>query len=211
MAESQSSSSSCSDRDSLVSSEKNIVNRGHKAPEVESASVDEDVTQVLDSSPVNAKEHVVDDPLLEEQRNSNETKQPKTIKNIMIALKEGKNRENSSPCRSHHSRPGSGNSQRMIIEASPRVTKQPNLVNYAPKGNAEAPAKKNADSNKRVQGTPSLKHQVRKVFRIVRCPPPPPLDRNWFIFLLTDLCSYLLMKPLRRQRLDMKVSLPLVT
>ncbi|KAG6415195.1 hypothetical protein SASPL_122600 [Salvia splendens] len=160
MAESQSSSSSCSDRDSLVSSETNIVNRGHKAPEMESASVDDDVTQVMDSSPVNAKEHVVDEPLLEEQRNSNETKQPKTIKNIMIALKEGKNRENSSPHRSHHPRSGSGSSQRMIIEASPRVTKQPNLVNYAPKGNAEAPAKKNADSIKRVQGTPSLKHQL---------------------------------------------------
>ncbi|KAL1558259.1 non-specific serine/threonine protein kinase [Salvia divinorum] len=159
MAEGQSSSSSCSEMDSLVSSE-SIVNRGHKAPDMETASVDDDVTQVMDSSPVNTKEHDVDKPLHEEHRNNNETKQPKTIKNIMIALKEGKNRENSSPHRSHSSRSGSGSSQRMIIEASPRVMKQPNLVNYAPKGNAEAPVKKNADSNKRIQGMPSLKHQL---------------------------------------------------
>ncbi|XP_057782024.1 serine/threonine-protein kinase Nek5-like [Salvia miltiorrhiza] len=170
MAESQSSSSSCSDRDSLVSSEKNIVNRGHKAPEVEMASVDEDVDccllsktegpQVMDSLPVDTKEHDVGKPLHEEQRNSNEMKQPKTIKNIMIALKEGKNRENSSPLRSHHAKPSSASNQRMIIEASPRIAKQPNLVNYGPKGSTETLAKMNADSNKRVQGTPSLKHQL---------------------------------------------------
>lgn len=162
MGESQSSNSSCSDRDSLVSSEKNIANRCN----METPSVDEDVDyrmvskregpgpQVMDSLPVNAKEH-------EEQRNANETKQPKTIKNIMIALKEGKNRENSSPMRSNHGKTNSGSNQRMVIEASPRVSR-PNLVNHCPKGNVET--KMNADTNKRVQGTPSLKHQVLKTF-----------------------------------------------
>lgn len=163
MAESQSSSSSCSDRDSLASTEKNILNRGHNAPDMETASVDEDAEcrplpktdgpHVMDSLPVNAKEH-----------DSNEMKHPKTIKNIMVALKEGKNRENSSPLRSHHAKPSSASNQRMIIEASPRVTKQPNLVIYGPKGNAEAPAKTNSESNKRAPGMPSLKHQVRKAF-----------------------------------------------
>ncbi|KAH6837174.1 serine/threonine-protein kinase NEK5 [Perilla frutescens var. hirtella] len=173
MAESQSSNSSCSDRDSLVSSEKNIVNRGHKAPDTETASVDEDVdcrplsqregSQVMESLPANAKERDVGKPLHEEQRNNDEIKQPKTIKNIMIALKEGKNRENSSPMRSNHARASSAGNQRTVIEASPRVTK-PSVVNYGPKGNAESPsaasAKTNADSSKRVHGTPSLKHQL---------------------------------------------------
>lgn len=157
MGESQSSNSSCSDRDSLVSSEKNIVNRCN----METPSADEDVDyrmlskregpQVTDSLPVSTKEH-------EEQRNGSEMKQPKTIKNIMISLKEGKARENSSPMRSNHGKANSGSNQRMVIEASPRVNR-PNLVNYSPKGNVET--KTNADSNKRVQGTPpSLKHQV---------------------------------------------------
>ncbi|KAL1544041.1 non-specific serine/threonine protein kinase [Salvia divinorum] len=185
MVESQGSSSSCSDRDSLVSSEKSIVNRGHKAPDMEMASVDEDVDcrplskteegpQLMDSLPVNTKEHDVGKPLHEEQRNSNETKQPKTIKNIMIALKEGKNRENSSPLRSYHSKPSSGSNQRMVTEASPRVAKLPNVVNYGPKGNAEAPDRTNADSNKRVQGTNSLKHQLP----VVETPPKTKARRE---------------------------------
>lgn len=176
MAESQSSNSSCSDRDSLVSSEKNIVNRGHMV----AASVDEDVDcrphsqregpQIIDSLPANTKEQDVGKPLHEEHRNSNEVKQPKTIKNIMTALKEGKNRENSSPMRSNPAKGSSASNQRIVIEASPRVTR-PSLVNHGPKGNAEAPAtasaKTYADSSKRVQGTPSLKHQLP----VVETPP----------------------------------------
>lgn len=168
MGESQSSNSSCSDRDSLVSTEKNIMNRCN----METPSADEDVDyrmlskregpHVTDSLPVSTKEH-------EELRNVNETKHPKTIKNIMISLKEGKNRENS-PMRSNHVKANSGNNQRMVIEASPRVNR-PNLVNNSPKGNAET--KTNADSNKRVQGTtPSLKHQVPT--SSLFCFPSPP-------------------------------------
>lgn len=149
-----------------MSSERNIVNRGHKAPDTETASVDDDFgPQVMNLLPANTKEHDVGKPLHEEQRNNNELKQPKTIKNIMIALKEGKNRENSSPMRSNHAKASGASNQRIIVEASPRVTK-PSLVNYGPKGNAEitaaASAKANADSSKRIQGTPSLKHQVLK-------------------------------------------------
>ncbi|KAG6436081.1 hypothetical protein SASPL_100963 [Salvia splendens] len=185
MAESQGSSSSCSDRDSLVSSEKNIVNRGHKSPDMETALVDEDVKcrslskteegpQIMDSLSVNTKEHDVGKPLHDEQRNSSETKQPKTIKNIMVSLKEGKSRENNSPLRSHHSKSSCGSNQRTVTEASPRVSKQPNLVNYGPKGNAEAPERTNTDSNKRVQGTPSLKHQLP----VVETPPKTKARRE---------------------------------
>ncbi|KAK6138158.1 hypothetical protein DH2020_028094 [Rehmannia glutinosa] len=149
MAESQSSNSSCSDRDSLMSNERNIVNRDHKSTGTDSASVDGDV-----------KEHDVGKTLHEEQGYNNELKQPKTIKNIMIALKEGKNRENSSPMRSNHARASVANNQRVIVEASPRVTK-PGPINYGLKGIAETPSSKaNSDSSKRIQGTPSLKHQL---------------------------------------------------
>lgn len=157
MAESQSSNSSCSDRDSLRSSERNIMNRDHRAPDTELASVDDDDDDVL---PVNTNEHDAGRPLHEEQRNNSELKQPKTIKNIMIALREGKSRENSSPMRSNNAK---ASGARIIVEASPRVTK-PGPISYGLKGNAEipaaTPAKAHSDSNKRIQGSHSLKHQV---------------------------------------------------
>ncbi|KAI3461254.1 hypothetical protein Pfo_017917 [Paulownia fortunei] len=173
MAESQSSNSSCSDIDSLMSSERNIVNRDHKTNDTDSTSVDDNVgcrqlllregLQETDLLPANTKEHDVGKPLHEEHGNNNELKQPKTIKNIMIALKEGKSRENSSPMRSNHARASGASNQRIIVEASPRVTK-PGPINYGLKGNAETPAatsaKANSDSTKRIQGTHSLKHQL---------------------------------------------------
>ncbi|KAK6144180.1 hypothetical protein DH2020_021000 [Rehmannia glutinosa] len=123
MAESQSSNSSCSDRDSLMSNERNIVNRDHKSTGTDSASVDGDV-----------KEHDVGKTLHEEQ---------------------------GSPMRSNHARASVANNQRVIVEASPRVTK-PGPINYGLKGIAETPSSKaNSDSSKRINGTPSLKHQAK--------------------------------------------------
>lgn len=96
----------------------------------------------------------IDDDELDEQRDNTETKQPKTIKNIMVALKEGKNRENSSPMR--------GN--RPKLEASPKVPKLGSVA-LGLKSNAESSpntsSKAGADSAKRGQGMQSLKHQVR--------------------------------------------------
>ncbi|KAL0460820.1 UNVERIFIED_CONTAM: Serine/threonine-protein kinase Nek5 [Sesamum latifolium] len=176
MAESQSSNSSCSDRDSLMSSERNgsgiIMNCDLKANDTDSAFADDDVVcgQLMmrealhetESLAANTKESDAGKPLHEEQRNNNETKQPKTIKNIMMALKEGKNRENS-PMRSNHAKASSGSNQRIIVEASSRVAK-PGPVSHGFKGNSEAPVtasvKANSDSNKRAQGTHSLKHQL---------------------------------------------------
>ncbi|KAL8029581.1 hypothetical protein ABFX02_14G233900 [Erythranthe guttata] len=156
MAESQSSNSSCSDRDSLMSNERNIINRDI----TESPSLYDGVgsrqLQLREETEfllpvINTKEDDVGKP------NGSESKQPKTIKNIMIALKEGKSRENSSPMRSNHAK-----GQRIIVEASPRFTK-PGPVNHGLKGNnnAETPLKAHSDSTKRtVQGTHSLKHQL---------------------------------------------------
>ncbi|KAL2240043.1 UNVERIFIED_CONTAM: Serine/threonine-protein kinase Nek5 [Sesamum indicum] len=176
MAESQSSNSSCSDRDSLMSCERNgsgiIMNCDLKANDTDSASADDDIVcgQLMmrealhetESLAVNTKERDAGKPLHEERRNNNETKQPKTIKNIMMALKEGKNRENS-PMRSNHAKASGGSNQRIIVEASSRVAK-PGPVSHGLKGNSEAPVaasvKANSDSNKRAQGMHSLKHQL---------------------------------------------------
>ncbi|CAA0824327.1 Serine/threonine-protein kinase Nek5 [Striga hermonthica] len=155
MAESQSSNSSCSDRDSLVTmphETNNISNRNHHNKTVDT-----------DSASINGDDDDHDDVGKPAQKDSvcNGTKQhPKTIKNIMIALKEGRNRENSSPMRTHHVKTGINN-QRIIVEASPRVAK-PGPVNYGHhKGSAEAPTSKvNSESSKRMQDSPSLKHQL---------------------------------------------------
>ncbi|PIN25200.1 Serine/threonine protein kinase [Handroanthus impetiginosus] len=169
MAKSQSSNSSCSDRDSLMSNERNSIrgvtpNSDHKTTDTDSNSVDDDVgyRQLLPRDGLQETEHDVGKPLHGELGNNNELKQPKSIKNIMVALKEGKNRENSSPMRSNHTKASGGN-QRIIVEASPRVTK-PGPINYGLKGNVETPAaasaKTNSDPAKRVQAPHSLKHQL---------------------------------------------------
>ncbi|GER40898.1 serine/threonine-protein kinase [Striga asiatica] len=151
MAESQSSNSSCSDRDSLVimpNETNNISNRNHHNKTVDT-----------DSASINGDDD--DDDHDHKDLGCNGTKQhPKTIKNIMIALKEGRNRENSSPMRTHHVKTGINN-QRIIVEASPRVAK-PGPINYGHhKVSAEAPySKANSESSKRMQGSPSLKHQM---------------------------------------------------
>ncbi|KAL3620260.1 hypothetical protein CASFOL_035172 [Castilleja foliolosa] len=142
MVESQSSSSSCSDRDSLMS------NRDHNKTTVDTDSAAS-----------------VDEPLVHEEQpvgyHSELKQQPKTIKKIMISLKEGRKRENSSPMRSGHAKSGEGgNNQRMIVEAFPRVAK-PGPTNYGHKGTAETPPPKpNPDLTRRMHVSPSLKHQL---------------------------------------------------
>ncbi|KAK4482721.1 hypothetical protein RD792_009888 [Penstemon davidsonii] len=173
MAESQSSTSSCSERDSLLSNERNregiIVNSDHKATDTDSVSLDDDVgfgpPQMRESPQlhVNVEEHKVGKPLPEEPRNTNDSKQPKMIKNIMMALKEGKSRENSSPMRSNHAKASAAAiNPRNHVEASPKVTRP-----SSNKANADTLAKANSDSTKRTQGTHSLKHQLP----IIETPP----------------------------------------
>ncbi|CAI9778312.1 unnamed protein product [Fraxinus pennsylvanica] len=176
ITENQSSNSSCSDRDSLLSCEKNvqgvIVNCEHKATDMDSASLNDDVNsgqlqikkdqQKNYSSSATIKRHEVMKPLHEEQRCSVEPKQPRTIKNIMISLKEGKAREDSSPVRSNRKVSNLGN-QKSFVEASMKITK-PGLVNPGFKANSEIPpaalVKANSDSTKRIRATHSIKHQL---------------------------------------------------
>ncbi|KAL8094325.1 serine/threonine-protein kinase Nek5 [Apium graveolens] len=168
MAESQSSNSSCSDRDSLVSSEKimrpTVCSCDKRTSDVDLASVDEEVRS---QPPTENDEHTSDmcavkldvqqvkKPVKDEHRSNIEAKQPKTIKNIMTALKEGKVRENSSPMRNR--------SQKTKMDDLPRVAKlaavtpSSKVIATAPQS---APAKTSSDSMKQMQGVNPLKHQL---------------------------------------------------
>lgn len=168
MAESQSSNSSCSDRDSLVSAEKimrpAVCSCDKKSSDVDLASVDEEVgsqrhtendEHTSDTCTVKLDVQQVKKPIKDEHRSNIEVKQPKTIKNIMTALKEGKVRENSSPMRSR--------SQRTKTDDLPRVAK---LAAVTPSSKVianalpSAPAKTSSDSMKQMQGVNPLKHQL---------------------------------------------------
>lgn len=175
MAESQNSNSSSSDKDSFLSSEKNITamipNCNNRGTETDLASVDdEDGSEHLQHieakhgpriCSVKMDEQEMARPSHYEQR-PNEPRHPKTIKNIMMALKEGKVRE-SSPMRSSHSKTGGLPTQRTNPEV---LSKIPKLSSVAPgfKSTTDtppvAPPKATLDSAKRIQGPQPLKHQV---------------------------------------------------
>ncbi|KAL3530326.1 hypothetical protein ACH5RR_009648 [Cinchona calisaya] len=174
MAESQSSNSSCSDRDSLPSSERNIQAMAYNCEkgtsEADLASVDDDSSSGLlhlgdephgtDMCTTNIDTEVMK-PFSDEQRCNAEVKQPRTIKNIMMALKEGKPRENSSPMRSRI-KVGGTSTQKTNIEASPKVPRT-SSVTPGLKANTEMAspvmAKAGSDSAKR-PAMQSLKHQL---------------------------------------------------
>ncbi|KDP31661.1 hypothetical protein JCGZ_15217 [Jatropha curcas] len=172
MDESQNSNSSSSDKDSLLSSDRNVPamvsNCEHKATDTDLTSVDDEDGNERrvpgeENGPAIFKidQQRVVKPYPDELGSTVESKQPKTIKTIMMALKEGKARENGSPMRGNRIK--AGGSQRSNIEASPKVLK-PNALTPGLKSNADtpalAPAKVAFDSMKRIQGSPPLKHQL---------------------------------------------------
>ncbi|WCJ41895.1 Serine/threonine-protein kinase Nek5 [Euphorbia peplus] len=175
MAESQNSNSSSSDKDSLLSSDRNITAMvstcEHKATDADLASVgdedcnDQQMPNAEESSPatfvVKMDDHRGMKPDQDEQGSITDSKQPKTIRNIMMALKEGKARENGSPLRGNRVKPGG--SQRNYAEASPKGLKS-NAFSPGVKSNADTPtvtpAKVAFDSAKRIQGSHPLKHQL---------------------------------------------------
>ncbi|MED6120186.1 hypothetical protein PIB30_018585 [Stylosanthes scabra] len=168
MAESQSSTSSSSDKDSLMSHERHVATSvpGHnKATETDMASIDDDSSENLlaseeenGSSNVNAKatEQEVTKPSYNELCSNIESKQPKTIRNIMMALKEGKLREANSPMRGNRIKPVGVSTPKANIETSSKLPK-PNFTAPGLKPNVESPAvahpKGSPDSAKRIQGS----------------------------------------------------------
>ncbi|KAK1589186.1 hypothetical protein Q3G72_031305 [Acer saccharum] len=177
MAESQNSNSSTSDKDSLLSADRNISatvsSSDTKATETDLISIDdEDCSEQPPSSEeehgpdvciVKMDERGVMRPSHGAQGSNVESRQPKTIKSIMIALKEGKARENGSPMRGNRIKAVGVSTQRHNVEASPKVLK-PSAVVPGLKSNADtvavAPTKLAFDSAKRIQGSNPLKHQL---------------------------------------------------
>ncbi|KAL2328415.1 hypothetical protein Fmac_021842 [Flemingia macrophylla] len=172
MAESQNSNSSSSDKDSLMSNEKNIATAipkcDNKATETEQISFDEDGSDEENGSSnaiANAKtaEQEVMKPSHTEHHSNVESKQPKTIRNIMMALKEGKVREATSPMRGNRIKPGGISTQKISTETLSKLPK-PNFAAPSVKPNLESPtvafSRAAPDSAKRLQGSHHSKHQL---------------------------------------------------
>ncbi|KAJ7981225.1 Serine/threonine-protein kinase [Quillaja saponaria] len=174
MAESQTSISSSSDKDSLLSNEKNIAemvsNCDNKATETDLASIDdEDGTEhlvpseeekgaTLCTAKMNEPELIITN--YSEQQSNVESRQPKTIKNIMMALKEGKIRENSSPMRSNGTKTGGASNQRTITDPLHKLPKSNTVVSGFKPNESPAGAPAKVDSAKRIQGPHPSKHQL---------------------------------------------------
>ncbi|XP_047316573.1 serine/threonine-protein kinase Nek5-like isoform X2 [Impatiens glandulifera] len=170
MSESQGSNSSFSDKESLVSNEKN---NNHPSAISEDKGTDTDLGSI-DNDVGCDKSNEQDQKQFHEQRSNAESGHPKSIKSIMIALKEGKTRENSSPMRGNRLKAGGTGNHRPNVEPSPKVPK----TNIEAPPSAPATAKTGSDSVKRIQGTHSLKHQVALIDSSPKARPrhgtPPP-------------------------------------
>lgn len=185
MAESQNSSGSSSDKDSLMSNDRNIATAmpkcDNKATEMDIPSIDDDDDDDADgsehlppseeengSSNGNTKttEHEVMKPSHNEQCSNVESRQqPKTIRNIMMALKEGKVRDATSPMRGSRVKSGGVSTQKINPETlSNSKLPKPTFIAPSLKANLESPnvalAKATPDSSKRIPGSHHLKHQV---------------------------------------------------
>lgn len=177
MAESQNSNGSSSDKDSLTSNERNVATAvpkcDNKATEMDLASVDDDSSEHLlpseeenGSSKANAKTTELDviKPSSHNEQCSNvESKQPKTIRNIMMALKEGKVRQAISPMRGSRMKAGGVSAQKINTDTPSKLPK-PTLIAPSLKPNFESPTipleKPIPDSAKRIHGSHPSKHQV---------------------------------------------------
>ncbi|KAI3984954.1 hypothetical protein MKX01_004722 [Papaver californicum] len=162
MVESQSSNSSGSDKESLVSGDRSNSDMAFNCE-----NEDDSDQPMPNEHSTNLSTGKIDEQygmeLHEDPRPKAESKQPKSIKNIMMALKEeGRIRESSSPLRSNKLKIGA--SQKPSVEASPKIIPKSNTAASVLKSNTETaimviPAKANTDSARRVQGPSPIKHQ----------------------------------------------------
>ncbi|RDX90752.1 Serine/threonine-protein kinase Nek5, partial [Mucuna pruriens] len=174
--ESQCSSSSSTDKDSLMSNEKNTAKAVQKCDdkitEIDLTSIEDDGSEHLlpgeegnDSNKVNAKtdEQEVMKQSDNEHHSNVVSKQPKTIKNVVTALKNGKLRETSSPIRGNRIKGGGVSIPKINTETLSKLPK-PNFGAYDLKPNLEvptvAPSKAPPDSAKRMPGSHTSKHQL---------------------------------------------------
>ncbi|CAN6560145.1 unnamed protein product [Malus baccata var. baccata] len=171
MAESQNSNGSSSDKDGLPSIEKNIpemdTHCDNEATETDLISLeDEDgFDQLL---PTEEHDRNVCTSKVEEQlmkpphsESNVELRQPKTIRNIMLALREGKTMEHNSPMRSNRSKVCLP--QRTNVETVSRIPKLSDVspvIKPSPDAPTVACSKATLDPEKRTQGSHPLKHQL---------------------------------------------------
>ncbi|KAK7257589.1 hypothetical protein RIF29_31661 [Crotalaria pallida] len=177
MAESQNSNSSSSDKDSLMSNERNIAavvpKRDNKATETDVISMDDDGSEhhlpceeENGSSDANTNDKTVEQSVMKpshnEQCSSAESKRPKTIRNIMMALKEGKVREIISPMRGSRVKAAAVPTPKINTETLSKLPK-PIFSSPGAKSNLESPTgalKATPDSAKRILGSHPSKHQL---------------------------------------------------
>ncbi|CAL1367359.1 unnamed protein product [Linum trigynum] len=177
MAESHSSNSSSSDRDSYLSSERNISTMGeNKGTDTDLASVDDDNDTEQTTPSEGDSNHTVHSDKVNERTvmkvnhyddgaNVESKQQPKTIKSIMMALKEGKTRENGSPLRGARTKAtGIATTPRNTTESVSKIPRpyavapslKPNAIDASP----IAQAKLTFDSVKRIPASTPSKHQL---------------------------------------------------
>ncbi|XP_010514762.1 PREDICTED: serine/threonine-protein kinase Nek5 [Camelina sativa] len=176
MAESQNSNSS-SEKDNFYVSDKNIryvvPSNGNKVTETDSASIDdEDILEhvqqpaendnVQSVSATKPDGHGVLKPVQSDQRpDIIQPRHPKTIRNIMMVLKEEKARENGSPMRSNRGRPSSVPTQKNNIETPSKIPKLSDVA-HGSKTNVitPIPPSKLAPDSARAPGSIPPKHHM---------------------------------------------------
>lgn len=180
MAESQNSNSS-SEKDNFYVSEKNIrsvvPSNGNKVTETDSVFVDEEdmldhVQQPAENENVQSVSatktdgHGILKPSHSEQRQDIiQPRHPKTIRNIMMVLKEEKARENGSPMRANRGRTSGVPTQKNNIETPSKIPKLGDIA-HSSKTNASTPIplSKLASDFARTPGSIPPKHHVHSPF-----------------------------------------------
>ncbi|GJU60709.1 serine/threonine-protein kinase Nek5 [Tanacetum coccineum] len=166
-SESQSSNSSLSDKDSVISSEKNIQTGtctcDHKATNTDLISGNDEncidpFLEDIEHDEIEMLQEVAKQ-MLDDQKFNTEGKQVKSVKQVKMSPKEGKIREHTSPMRGGRLKTGGGvGTQHAEFESK---LPKPTILNHGWKVSPETPPEKsNFDPRKRTQGSNSLKHQL---------------------------------------------------
>ncbi|TYG61242.1 hypothetical protein ES288_D07G131600v1 [Gossypium darwinii] len=169
MDESQNSNSSCSDKDSLLSNDRNtatmVTNSNSEVIDTDTISNDDKggtkqhLPRKEENGPTTFTCKVdgkgITQRSYSEQGSNVQSKETKTIKSI------GKVIENGSPMRGNSTKTVDGLTQKNNVDASPKVLKPPSRTS---KANADSPtvpsAKLPLDAAKRMPGSNHLKHQL---------------------------------------------------
>ncbi|CAI8616206.1 unnamed protein product [Vicia faba] len=149
MAESQNSTSSSSDKDSLMSIERNIATTTPKSDDSKATEID--VALINDDG---SEQEAIKSSQSEQCSSNVESKQPKTIRNIMMALKEGRGRDATSPMRGSRVKTVGVSAPKVNTEILSKLPK-PTIISPSLKANLESPTvplvKATPDSAKRIQ------------------------------------------------------------